>query len=124
MENQAPSGANAVVVIIYLAIALLMIVSLWKCFNKAGLPGWGILIPIYNVYLIVKLAGRPGWWLVLLFIPLVNVVIDVIVSIDIARKFGKGTGFGVGIFFLPFVFLPAIAFGDARYEGSVLPAAA
>jgi hypothetical protein len=125
MESQYSSGPGPVAGIVYLAILVLMVVSLWKVFAKAGLPGWGVLVPFYNLYLMVKLAGRPGWWTILLFVPLANIVVDVVLCVETARRFGKGTGFGVGLFFLPFVFFPMLAFGEARYSGAPpAPAAA
>ena len=100
-----------------LAISIFAIVSMWKVFEKAGQPGWGILIPIYNAYLILVIAGKPGWWLLLYCIPLVNIVIAIIVSIDIAKNFGKDAGFGIGLAFLGIIFYPILAFGDAQYQG-------
>jgi len=105
-----------VLVIIYIALVIFIIVSMWKVFVKAGQPGWGVLIPIYNIYLMLKIAGRPGWWLLLFLIPLVNIVIGIIVDIDIAKNFGKDTAFGLGLFFLGFIFLPILAFGKAEYK--------
>ncbi len=104
------------IIIFYLAVIVLYIVSLWMVFQKAGQPGWGAIIPIYNIYLLVKISGRPGWWFILLLIPVVNIVIDVIISIDIARNFGKSDGFGIGLFLVGFVFYPILAFGDASYH--------
>jgi hypothetical protein len=89
---------------------------MWKVLVKAGQPGWGILIPIYSSYLLLKVAGRPGWWLILFFIPLINIIIQLIVSIDIAKNFGKGTGFGLGLFFLSGIFFPILGFGSAVYR--------
>lgn len=103
-------------VLLWLAVLIFMIAAMWKVLVKAGQPGWGILIPFYNTYLILKVAGRPGWWLILYFIPLVNIIIELIVSIDIARNFRKGTGFGLGLFFLSFIFFPILAFGSATYK--------
>ena len=94
-----------------------MIASLWIIFRKAGKPGWGSLIPIFNTYLLLKIAGKPGWWLILLFIPLVNVIIGVIMMIKIAENFGKGNGFAIGMILLPIIFYPILAFGDAKYIG-------
>jgi hypothetical protein len=102
--------------LIYLAIVVLMIASMWRVFTKAGQPGWGILIPIYNAYLMIKVAGRPGWWLILMFIPLVNIVISIIVTFDIAKNFGKGIGFALGLLFLGIIFYPILAFSDAQYQ--------
>ena len=104
--------------IIYFAFTVLVFVGAWKTFAKAGQPGWGAIIPIYNVYLMCLIAGRPGWWTILFFIPLVNIVISVMIAIEMAHNFGKGTGFGVGLFLLGFIFYPILGFGSARYLGS------
>ncbi|HEX5416565.1 MAG TPA: DUF5684 domain-containing protein [Chloroflexota bacterium] len=108
---------SAVGTIIYLAIIVAVIAGIWKMFQKANQPGWGAIIPFYNYYLMLKIAGRPGWWLILYFIPVVNLIIDIIVMLDIAKAFGKGTGFGIGLILLPFIFLPILGFGDAQYVG-------
>lgn len=103
-------------IIVMLAIVIFMIAAMWKVLEKAGQPGWGILIPIYNIYLLLQVAGRPGWWIILLIIPFVNIVIEIIMSIDIAKNFGKDTGFGIGLFFLGFIFYPILGFGSATYQ--------
>ena len=104
--------------IVYGAVMLIMIVAFWKVFTKAGQPGWAILIPIYNVYVMCKIAGRPGWWVILMLIPFVNFIIAIILSIDIAKAFGKGAGFGIGLALLPFIFYPVLGFGSAQYQGA------
>lgn len=103
--------------ILYVAVIVFYIVSMWRVFEKAGQPGWAAIIPFYNIYILLKVAGQPGWWLILYFIPLVNIVIEIIVQVGVATKFGKGGGFAVGLIFLPFIFYPILAFGDARYQG-------
>ena len=113
----ANSAGMTVYYIFILAIAVLEIAAVWMIFSKAGRPGWGAIIPFYNIYLICKVSGRPGWWLILFFIPLVNIVVALIVMIDLAKAFGKGTGFGVGMFFLNFIFYPILGFGSATYTG-------
>jgi hypothetical protein len=82
--------------IFWLAFMILIIAACWKVFTKAGQPGWASIIPIYNVYIWCKVVGRPGWWVILLLIPFVNFIIGVILSIDLAKSFGKGVGFGLG----------------------------
>lgn len=109
------------VVVIYLAIIVGIVAGMWKMFEKAGQPGWAAIIPIYNMYILCKVGGRPGWWLILMFIPIVSIVIWAIVSSDLSKSFGRGTGTTVGIFFLGFIFLPILGFGKAEYQG---PAAA
>ena len=103
--------------ILYLAVLILVLAGLWKVFEKAGKPGWAALIPIYNIYVLCLIAGRPGWWLLLFLIPFVNIVVSILVSLDVAKKFGKGLGFGLGLAFLGFIFWPILGFGDARYQG-------
>lgn len=101
--------------LLQLAVFIVLIVSAWKVTEKANYPGWAILVPIYNIYISLKIAGRPGWWLFLLIIPVVN-FIYVIIPFDTARKFGKGIGYGFGLLFLPFIFYPILGFGNARYR--------
>jgi hypothetical protein len=83
--------------------------------RESGGTGLGVLIPIYNIYLICKIAGRPGWWVLLCFIPCVGVIIAIVLAIDIAKNFGKGPIFGLGLAFLGFIFYPILGFGDAQY---------
>lgn len=106
---------------IYLVIAITVIVGWWKMFSKAGQPGWGAIVPIYNTYLLCKIGGRPGWWLILLLIPYVNFIFYIIVMLDIAKSFGRGVGFGVGLILLNPIFMMILGFGSSEYQG---PAAA
>ena len=115
----AAVGLGAGFIIFYIAIMIFMIVVQWKVFEKAGKPGWGCIIPIYNIILMMEIAGRPGWWFLLMLIPGVNIVVDIIVIFDISKAFGKGTGFGFGLLFLPIIFFPILAFGSAEYEGAI-----
>ncbi len=108
---------GAIFFLVWLAIVVVVIAGMWKVFTKAGQPGWGVLIPIYNLYLLTQIAGRPGWWVILMLIPLVNFIIAIFLSLDIARKFGKGAGFGIGLLLLGAIFYPILGFGDATYEG-------
>jgi uncharacterized membrane protein YhaH (DUF805 family) len=104
--------------LIFLALAVFIIVTFWKIFTKAGQPGWAAIIPIYNIIVWLRIAGRPGWWIILLLIPIVGFVIAIVVSIDFARKFGKGAGFAMGLVFLGFIFYPILAWGSAQYSGA------
>jgi hypothetical protein len=99
------------------AFVILMIAALWKVFAKAGQPGWAAIIPIVNTYFLCKVAGRPGWWVILMFIPLVNFIIWIILCIDVAKSFGKGVGFGIGLLLLPIIFFLILGFGSAQYQG-------
>jgi phage FluMu protein Com len=104
--------------LISLGLVVLCIVGVWKLFVKAGQPGWAALIPIYNTYVMLKVAGKPGWWLILFFIPAVGFVIAILVALAIAAAFGKGAGFAVGLILLPIVFYPILGFGSAQYKGA------
>ncbi len=110
-------GAILVFLLIGLAFFVLVIAALWAVFAKAGQPGWAAIIPFYNLYILLKIAERPAWWMVLLLVPIVSFVILIIVYIDLAKAFDKGAGFGVGLIFLGFVFFPILGFGSARYVG-------
>lgn len=107
---------GAIVGLIYLAVVVLLIASLWKVFEKAGEPGWKALIPIYNAFIMLQIAGKPAWWIVLFFIPLANFIAAILVCISLAEKFGKSSGFGVGLALLGPIFYPMLAFGDAQYR--------
>ena len=102
--------------IIWLAVCVFLIAALWIVFTKAGHPGWAAIVPIYNAIILLKIAGKPVWWIILFLIPFVNFVIAILVSLAIAKNFGKSTGFGIGLVFLGFIFYPMLAWGDAKYS--------
>ena len=118
-------GLIGIMVIVYLAIIVFEIAALWKVFVKAGQPGWAAIIPIYNLYILLKVIGRPAWWLLLfvagVIVPFVGwillIVIGIIIAIDLAKSFAKSSGFAVGLFFLNFIFVPILGFGQAQYVG-------
>lgn len=112
---------GVVFLLLFLAFTVVLIAAQWKVFTKAGKPGWASIIPIYNLIVYLEIVGRPLWWFVLCLIPGVNFVIGIMLAIDLAKSFGKDTGFAVGLILLPPIFLLMLAFGDARYHG---PAAA
>jgi len=101
--------------VVTLAIVGLIIASFWIVFTKADQPGWAVIVPIYNVIILLKIANKPLWWILLLLIPLVNIAIGILVAIAVAKNFGKSAGFGIGLVFLPFIFYPVLAWGDAQY---------
>ena len=113
-EGKAPSPVSTIV---GLLVALLLIIAMWKVFTKARQPGWASIIPIYNLYVWCKIVGRPWWWILLMLIPFVNFIILIILSIDLAKSFGKGAGFGIGLALLGIIFWPILGFGSAQYQG-------
>ena len=98
------------------AFIVLMIAAVWKIFDKAGEKGWKSLVPIYGAVVFLRVVGRPGWWVLLLCIPFVNLFLSLALCIDLARAFGKGGGYAAGLAFLTPIFLLMIAFGDAQYQ--------
>jgi hypothetical protein len=110
------AGMGIGMTILWLAIVLLMVASMWKLFVKAGKPGWAAIVPIYNLVVLLEIAGKPLWWFILFLIPVVNFIVLIILAIAVARKFGKGTGFALGMVFLSPIFYPILAFGDSTYN--------
>ena len=104
--------------IVYLVLLAAALAGMWKAFEKMGRKGWEGIVPFYNVYILLQMTGRPGWWLALMLVPLVNLVMFVIVSIDVARGFAKSQNFGIGLGLLGFVFWPILGFGSAKYLGA------
>ena len=103
--------------VVYLAIAVLGIVAMWKIFEKAGEPGWAAIIPFYNLYVLFKITWGNGWKFLFLLIPIANVVFLIITMVKLAKAFGKSGGFAVGLIFLSIIFYCILAFGDAQYVG-------
>lgn len=109
---------GAGLIIIYLAIVVFILASFWKVFTKAGKPGWAIIIPIYNIIIMLEIAGKPWWWLLLImFVPFANIILAIWMINLISLGFGKTSGFTVGLLLLPFIFWPILGFGSAKYKG-------
>ena len=105
------------VIILFCALAVFQIITLWKVFTKAGQPGWASLIPIYNIYIMTKIAGKPGIWVLWMIIPFVNFVFGIWLVNMISKSFGHEEGFTAGLIFLGFIFWPILAFGPSKYLG-------
>ena len=107
--------------IVILIIAILTIVANWKVFEKAGKPGWASLIPVYNMVVLYQIVGLNPWLLLLYFVPIVNYIASIVLTVmqcsRLAKAFGKGTGYAVGLFFLNTIFMLMLSFSDAKYKG-------
>ncbi len=110
-------GMGIGILLVYLALIVVVIAGMWKTFEKAGHPGWAAIVPIYNIYILTQIAGKPAWWIILFFIPIVSLIAVILIGIAVAQNFGKGAGFGIGLGLLPFIFYPLLGFGDAEYQG-------
>jgi hypothetical protein len=117
MQLFLADAAEMLPILLALALTVVVIAGMWMAFEKAGEPGWGAIVPIYNIYLITKIAGKEWWWMLLCFIPIVSIVIIIILMIEVAKNFGKGAGFGIGLALLGFVFWPILGFGTAQFGG-------
>jgi hypothetical protein len=115
MYSNNNEGLGFIGTILYIAIIVFFIYCMWRIFVKAGKPGWTAIVPIYNVLVELEIVGRPWWWLLLMFVPGVNVVVGIIIMLDLARVFGRSSSFGIGLILLPFIFIPILGLGDAEY---------
>lgn len=106
----------AITSLIALAFILVIIIGNWKLFEKAGQPGWACLIPIYNIYVMLQIAGMGAIWLVAFFLPFLNFIAAIMLCMRLARAFGQSALVGVAMIFLPFIIIPMLAFGDAQYR--------
>ena len=110
--------------IFILIILILTIIANWKIFSKAGEKGWKSIIPIYNTVILFKIAGLSGWWVLVYFIAafipdvgsLICLGITIYLMYKLAKSFGKGGGFTVGLVLLNTIFMMILAFGKAEYQ--------
>lgn len=116
------TGYGIAYLVFLLVFYALIIVANWKLFTKAGKPGWASIIPFYNLYVLFEIVGMNGWLFLLLCIPIVNIVMMIMLYINLAKAFGKGTGFIIGLIFLPNIFTLILAFGSSQYQGPQQPA--
>lgn len=114
--NSAMMGLFLGILIFSIILGLIFIISYWKIFNKAGKPGIASIIPIYNSVVMVQIAKLSLIYIFLLLIPVVNIFAIFKINVEIAKRFGKTTGFGVGITLLPIIFVPLLAFSDNTYD--------
>jgi len=110
-------GFIAVVSIFCLALVIFQLAAMWKVFAKAGQPGWACIIPIYNIYILTRISGKPGWWVLLMLIPFVNIIFSIWLYNMVSKSFGKDEGFTAGLVLLGIIFWPILGFGSARYIG-------
>ena len=104
-------------IIFSILILVLTFIGYWKIFVKAGQPGWGGIIPIYNQYVLSKITFGTGWLFLLLLIPFVNIIYVIVLAYKLSQSFGHGIGYCIGLIFLPFVFYLILGFDDSEYLG-------
>lgn len=121
MSDQSANVFAFVFLALILGLSALLIASMWRIFAKAGKPGWASLIPVYNIVVLLDIIGRPWWYLVFAFIPPTIPVLAVILMFGLARSFGRGVLFAIGMIFVPFICIPVLGFGGAAYIGGMGP---
>lgn len=119
MDSDVGSAfAGSSFLLFYLGILAVTFLISWKVYEKAGKPGWAAIVPIYNIIVLLEIVGKPLWWIVLFFVPIINVIAMVLVYLELAKRFGQDVPFAIGLILLPVIFMGILAFGPARYLGA------
>ncbi len=117
-ESSSGGAAGGLVgLVLYIGFIVLILASMWKIFAKMTQPGWYGIIPIFNYCVIAKQSGKDWWWGLLPLLPCIGIIFLIILLNELSKLFGKGVGYTIGLIFLPFIFLPVLAFGSAEYQG-------
>ena len=131
------AGFDIFLFIFLLVVCILLIVSNWKIFSKAGKPGWASLIPFYNIYIMSDIAfGNINYFIAVLLAwvvsflggfldisilsslaGLASFVIYIIYCVKLSKAFGRSGGFAVGLVLMPLIFFPILGLGSAEYVG-------
>lgn len=117
--TNASAGAAVSVVFISVIIAyVLLTLPLYGIFKKANRQGWEAFIPIYNLAVLCRIVGRSPWFILLVLVPYVGgIVLLILISMDLAKSFGKSPGFAVGLILLNWIFLMILWLGPSVYRG-------
>jgi hypothetical protein len=115
--DRRPPGPGAATRLLFLAVFAATIASYWLLFAKVGKPGWASVVPVYNLVVLMQIIGKPTWWVILFFIPFVNLVVCVLSGFAIAESFGRSKAFGLGVALLPWIFVPVLVFGSPADPG-------
>lgn len=116
---------SLIMMVIAFAVIILQIIAMWKLFEKAGKPGWASIVPVYNIIVLFEIIGYK-WYYIFLFllgwVPIVGqlalVVFSIHYNVKLSKAFGKDIGYGIGLAFLPVVFVPIFAFSkNINYVG-------
>ncbi len=121
ISSQGGGIVATVILLIQLAVLIVTFAGMWKVFTKAGEPGWAAIVPFYNFYVLLKIAGKPWWWLLVALTMCLTIVPMIIAGLGVAKNFGKSEGFGIGLGLLPFIFYPMLGYGDAQFVGQKTP---
>ena len=107
---------------VFIAIGLVVVVGMWKTFDKAGQPGWAAIVPFYNLVVMFRIGGQSGWFALsylLNFIPIIGTLafLGIIIwnHVNISKRFGQGVGFAIGLVLLAPIFWLILGFGSSKY---------
>lgn len=121
-EPVSSSSALGILFIFPLLLGVIVLIAMWRIYTKAGKPGWSALIPLYNIYVLQEIVGRPGWWTLLYFVPFVNMIISLLNALDLAKVFGKTSLFGViALWIVAPIGYIMLGFGKDQYSGQSIP---
>ena len=110
------NSVNPLLVVFWILVTVVLIISNWKIFTKAGKPGWAILIPIYNIIVMVQIIKKPLWWVIILFVPIVDAVFVILIVYNLVLRFGKPGWHVLLALFLGVIYYPYLAFSNAEYQ--------
>ena len=111
------AGIVMIMLVLGIPTMLLMVISMWRIYQKAGFGGWECIVPIYSALVLLKIVGKPWYWILIYFILPVNLVFIVWSCNMLSKSFGKDEGFTAGLLFLGFIFFPMLGLGSAQYQG-------
>lgn len=103
LEGPALVTALLLYVALILLVAVPSLITNWRLYKKAGHPGWTSIVPIYNVMVEIEIAKQPMWYLALLFVPVVNIVVSIMILIEFTKQYTQNLGFWLAYIFLPIV---------------------
>jgi len=103
-------------ILIIIACVVLVYIAEWRIFKKAGKEGWKALIPIYNTYTLLQILNMEPMLCLLKVVPGAPFMLNIVMMVKLAKSFGKGTGFAVGLILLEPIFKMILAFSEAKYK--------
>lgn len=122
----SPEGGVLIAMALLFAFSIAFILTIatvigqWKAFTKAGKPGWAAIVPVYNHIVVLEIAGRPVWWVLLtMFVPLFGVWVAIVALIDLAKSYGKSNGFAALLIIFPIIGWLILGFGKDKYIGPI-----
>lgn len=77
--------------IFFLILQVIHFLGTWKLYVKAGRKAWEAIVPVYNAIVLMKIINRPKWWVILLFVPIINLLMFPIVWVETIRSFGRNS---------------------------------